>query len=285
MKVVDFKVPQTSRQAFRVQVDALPYFYDKLHQHKEAQIMLIEDGQGTLVAGDYVGRFKSGELYVLGSNQPHVFRSDPAYYEPTNGLSVRSLSIYFNESYLGDDFWSLEEMGDARELLFHAKRGLSVTGQTQAHVVEEMHQLTHSSGIQKLQSFFTILNLLIESTDISPLSVAAPTDSYSHHEGKRMNEVLQFTFQQSHRKIYVEEVARMANLSVEAFCRYFKLRTGKTYTSFLNEVRISNACKLLIEAELSVQDICFQVGFNNLSNFNRIFKKVTGKKPSQYLRT
>ncbi len=99
-----------------------------------------------------------------------------------------------------------------------------------------------------------------------------------------MNNILAFTFKESHRKIYIEEVAEVANLSEEAFCRFFKLRTRKTYTNFLNEMRVSQACKLLIANESSIQDICFQTGFSNLSNFNRIFKKVTGKTPSQYIR-
>jgi AraC-like DNA-binding protein len=94
---------------------------------------------------------------------------------------------------------------------------------------------------------------------------------------------LQFTLQQSNRKIKISEAAEIANLSPEAFCRYFKLRTGKTFTNFLNEVRISNACKMLIENQKSIQEIGYETGFNNLSHFNRTFKKVTGKTPSRYV--
>ena len=126
-------------------------------------------------------------------------------------------------------------------------------------------------------------SLAMTKVNLKPLSVSSHNRDYSNREGKRMNEILQFTFRESHRKIYIDEVADVANLSTEAFCRYFKLRTRKTYTGFLNEVRISHACKLIIEKDLGIQEICHQSGFSNLSNFNRIFKKVTGKTPTTYL--
>ncbi|MFN8806138.1 MAG: helix-turn-helix domain-containing protein, partial [Bacteroidota bacterium] len=101
-------------------------------------------------------------------------------------------------------------------------------------------------------------------------------------ESKRMDDILQFTFKESHRKIYIKEVAEVAHLSTEAFCRYFKLRTRKTYTTFLNDVRVSNACQLLANSEMKVDQVCFETGFQNISNFNRIFKKAMGLTPSHY---
>jgi transcriptional regulator GlxA family with amidase domain len=102
------------------------------------------------------------------------------------------------------------------------------------------------------------------------------------NEEGRMNTILEFTFRESRRRIYLDEVARLANLSVEAFCRYFKLHTRKTYVNFLNEVRISHACRLLIQGNFTVERVCYETGFNNVSNFNRIFKRVTGKTPLAY---
>ena len=117
-----------------------------------------------------------------------------------------------------------------------------------------------------------------------PLSVASQYADTPIDEGKRMNEILNFTFKEGNRKIYLREVAEIANLSTEAFCRYFKLHTLKTYTTFLNEVRVSNACKLLLNPGVSIQEVCYQSGFQNISNFNRIFKRITGKAPSNYLK-
>lgn len=282
MKVVPFKVPQTRKQAFRVQKERLPHFYDKLHQHHEIQLMWILESEGTLIAGDYVGRFEPGDLYIVGSGQPHVFRNDNID-EHSISLNAASLSIYFDESYLGENFWMLEEMESIRKFLKESSRGFKILGNTRNKVQTLLDEMVKMQGLDRIVIFLQALQQLAGSTELQPLSVIAPLESYSQSEGKRMNDILHFTFQQSHRKIYIDEVARLAHLSVEAFCRYFKTRTGKTYTNFLNEVRISNACKMMINKELSIQDVCYKCGFSNLSNFNRAFKKITGKTPSRYV--
>ena len=110
MKIVDFKLPKIKKEAFRFQEDNVSRFYDQLHQHAEIQIMLILEGEGTLIAGDYVGRFGAGDLYVIGSRQPHVFRNDKNYYHPKSKLKSKALSLYFNETYWGDTFSQLDEM-------------------------------------------------------------------------------------------------------------------------------------------------------------------------------
>ncbi len=285
MKVIPFQVPQTKKEAFRVQVDRLPHFYDKLHQHHEVQIMLIEKGEGTLIAGDYVGRFKPGEIYIIGSKQAHVFRSDDQQMTPSHETRAASLSIMFDEKYLGEHFWQLDEMEPARQLLQKAERGMKIRGKALEQICNLMLSVANQADIDRMITFFTIIKVLSDTNDYDLLSVSTPQESNGHGEGKRMNDILQLTFGESHRKIYIDEVAKVANLSTEAFCRYFKMRTGKTYTNFLNEVRVSNACKLLINKDLSVQDVCYESGFSNLSNFNRIFKKVTGKTPSRYLQS
>lgn len=284
MKVVDFKVPQTTRVGFRFQHDALPYFYDKLHHHSEWQLMLIVAGAGTLIAGDYVGRFESGDLFFIASNQPHVFRCDEQFYQAPTRL-CESISVYFDENYLGTHFWSIEEIEPTKVWLDGARCGYRMVDQSKEIVSEKIKRIARQNGLDRLISFFEILRIIVASSDLKKLSVMVPPDLNRNREGKRMNDILQFTFSESHRKIYLDEVAQVAHLSVEAFCRYFKTRTGKTYTSFLNEVRISNACKLLIQTEKSIQEVCYDSGFINLSNFNRIFKKVTGHRPSQYLRS
>ncbi|MEQ8303655.1 MAG: AraC family transcriptional regulator [Cyclobacteriaceae bacterium] len=282
MKVVPFQVPQTKREAFRVQDDVVDHFYDKLHQHHEAQIMWIVQGEGTLIVGDYVGRFQPGELYIIGSNQAHVFRNDEVYYHANASTKAIAKSVFFDEKYLGEDFWQLDELSELRAFMDLAKLGLRVEGTTKDTVINLMSTLDVVGGLDKILAFFEILNSLTKSNEVRKLGVSSPL-AFSNSEGKRMNDILQFTFNESHRKIYIDEVAKVANLSTEAFCRYFKLRTRKTYTNFLNEVRVSNACRLLIGKERSMQEVCFRVGFSNTSNFNRIFKKFTGKTPSSYI--
>lgn len=246
--------------------------------------MLIEKGEGTIIAGDHVGRFSAGSLFLIGSSQPHVFRNDELYYKPRSKLRVQAISIYFDEQYAGESFWQLEELRRVHQFLLQAGTGYRVQGKTQAQLTPLIRELKSLKGINKLILFFQLLKVLAESRELHPLSITRHTANFTASEGKRMNDILQFTFNQSHRKIKIEEVAAVANLSAEAFCRYFKVRTRKTYTNFLNEVRISNACKMLIEKENNIQEICYDTGFANLSHFNRTFKKVTGKTPSSYFR-
>lgn len=283
MKVIPFQVPKTRQEAFRLQVDHLPYFYDRLHQHSETQIMLIEQGEGTLIAGDYVGRFSSGEIYIIGSGQPHVFRCDENYYRDAKKRKVKSTALYFDRAYAGETFWQLDELKDIRQFLSRAV-AIRVEGKTRIEISDLVFQITQAQKITKIILFLKVLQVLVHSRNLNRLSVAPTLQTTSNKEDKRMNEVLQFTFTQINRKIKIGEVASVANLSVEAFCRYFKMSTRKTYTNFLNEVRVSNACKLLIQGETNIQSVAYGSGFQNLSHFNRQFKKVTGKTPSQYIR-
>src|SRR5260221_10897772 len=135
MKVVAFNVPKIKREAFRYQEDSGPHFYDQLHQHPEIQVMLILQGEGTLIAGDYVGRFSPGDLYVIGSGQPHVFRSDKNYFQNKSKLKSKAISIYFNEKYFGSTFWQLEEMKAVRRFALKTSRGVSILGKAKDEIV------------------------------------------------------------------------------------------------------------------------------------------------------
>jgi AraC-like DNA-binding protein len=284
MKVVAFIVPKISKEAFRYQEDRGAHFYDQLHQHPEIQIMLIQQGEGTLIAGDYVGRFGPGDLYVIGSGQPHVFRNDRNYFEAKSKLNVRAVSLYFNEKYWGDPFWQLDEMKMVRKFSARASRGLQWIGKSKLEISQDILRLKKVHGVEKLILFLSLLMKFCDPKSTRPLAVTPAGNGFNPEEGKRMNAILSFTFRESHRKIYLREVAAMASLSAEAFCRYFKMHTQKTFTTFLNEVRVSNACQMLLKKDTPIQDVCYRSGFNNVSNFNRMFKRVIGKSPSKYLK-
>ena len=281
-KVVAFNVPQTEHEVVRVQVDQVPHFYDQLHQHPEIQIMFIEAGEGTVITGDYIGRFQAGDLFVIGSGQPHVFRSDQAYYKSNSKEISKSISLYFSEKYFGKELWDSNELSTVREFASICQHGYQVTQPASVGITDIIRKLCLSSGLEKLVDFFSLLKVLVETTHKKKLSIQ-PSRLQVSEEG-RMNSIVEFTFRESHRKIYLTEVARLANLSVEAFCRYFKIHTRKTYINFLNEVRVSHACQFLIQKDITVQQVCYQTGFSNVSNFNRIFRKITGKTPHAFRR-
>lgn len=281
-RVVSFNVPKTEHEIVRVQTDVEPYFYDQLHQHPEIQIMLIESGEGTLIAGDYVGRFEPNEVYVIGSGQPHVFRCDHSYYDPDSKRTAKSISLYFSETYFGNELWSSNELSAVRNFAASCNQGFQLSSEVGEHAAALIRKMEKDGGLERLIHFFSLLKQLVDAKTNRKLS-NKPARLMANEE-QRMNSILEFTFRESHRKIYLSEAAQVANLSVEAFCRYFKLHTRKTYINFVNQVRVSNACQLLIQRDRPVEQICYQSGFSNVSNFNRIFKKITHKSPLAFRR-
>lgn len=282
MKIIPFQISKSGEESFKIQMDELPYFYDRLHQHPEIQITYIVEGEGTLIAGNTISQFKTGNVYVIGSNVPHVFRSDDQYYSKTSDHCSAGISLYFELDFGGFPFINLPEMENIRN--FFGQPGYSYLmeeclGKTVSGLLSEIQK---SAGFNRLSLFLQVLDFISNSTELKTLSIAREYKHYNEKEGKRMNDVLQFTFRESHRQITIDEVSEIAHLTPEAFCRFFKIRTRKTYINFLNEVRISNACKLLMNKEESISEICFKSGFSNLSNFNRIFRKLTSCSPRQF---
>lgn len=280
MKVVPFQIPKNTAEAFRVQVDDVPYLYNHLHQHPEIQLTVIKQSHGTLIAGDYVGPFNPGDVFVIGPNQPHVFRNDKSFFKKKS--RAVTVSIFFDETTIHPSFWQLPELKSLQTFLRTSSGGYKIGGEKKRFIGEILDKLTNTDGINKLILFLEILKQLATKKNIEPLSKQVIQRNIKTYDGKRLNKVLEFTFHEYHRPVKLQEVAAIANLSVEAFCKYFKTRTRKTYISFLNEIRINNACKLLAEEDKSIADICYETGFSNLSNFNRIFKKIKGVSPRTY---
>ena len=279
MKVVPFKIPKDTAEAFLVQVDEVPHLYNHLHQHPEMQLTVIIQSHGTLIAGDYVGPFNAGDVFVIGPNQPHVFRNDKSFFKKKS--KAVAVSIFFDETTIHPSFWQLPELKSLQSFLHNSSSGYRINGEKGKRVGEILEQLITTDGINKLILFLEILKLLSNKNNIEPLAKQTIQRNIKTYDGKRLNKVLEFTFHEYHRTIKLGEVAAVANLSVEAFCKYFKTRTRKTYISFLNEIRINNACKLLAE-DKAIADVCYETGFSNLSNFNRIFKRVKNMSPKDY---
>ena len=279
MKVVPFQIPKNTEEAFRVQLDDLPHLYDHLHQHPEIQLTCIKESNGTLVAGDYVGPFHAGDVFVIGGNQPHVFRNDEKFFKKRS--KAVAITIFFDEKTFGENFWLLEEMKTLQQFLKNSSGGFSITGRKKKLLAEKLVSIVNAKGIDRLIIFLEILKELGSKKEMQPLSKPIIQRNIKTYDGSRLNKVIEFTFKEFQRTITLKEVSTLANLTPEAFCKYFKTRTRKTYVNFLNEIRINHACRLLTE-DRTISDICYESGFTNLSNFNRIFKKVKQASPNEW---
>jgi AraC-like DNA-binding protein len=279
MKIVPFRIPKNTEEAFRVQVDDLPHFYNHLHQHPEIQLTVIKESHGTLIAGDYVGPFHAGDVFVIGSNQPHVFRNDEKFFRKKS--KAVAITLFFDETSLGEKFWQFQETKSLLQFFRNSAGGFRITGRKRKLLAEKLVSIVNAENIGKLIIFLEIINELNTKKEMQPLSKPIIQRNIKTYDGNRLNKILEFTFKEFQRTITLNEVAELANLTPEAFCKYFKTRTRKTYVSFLNEIRINHACRLLTE-EKAVADICYDSGFTNLSNFNRIFRRIKKMSPGEW---
>ncbi|UCS91859.1 AraC family transcriptional regulator [Echinicola marina] len=285
MKPLLFKIAKTEEESIRILQEDYPYFYDNLHYHSETQIMVILEGEGTYFVGDAIGNFKAGDIFILGSNLPHFFRSDKSYYEENTHLRSKNISIIFSLESLGEKFLELPEFYAIKQLLHYSKRGLMVQGNARTKLYQSANKMLHKKGIERLIYLLKQLHKLSRSNELMALShinfdhEPKPTDT------KKVNTVINFIMDNFSKDITLAEVANVANLSVNAFCRFFKQHTRKTFSQFLNEIRIGHACKQLIEEGYSVKEVAFDSGYYNISYFNRQFKSITGYTPSQYIKT
>lgn len=279
-KIISFQIPKSQSEFVRYQEDRGRHFYDKLHQHPQLQLTVIREGAGQFLSGDYLGRFQAGDVFFLGENAPHVFRSDPEYFADERELRSTGDTVFFDFQAFGKALGELEELESLRKFGDFAGLCFQVLGEGKRQVVEIFDRFPKSSGLGRFQLALELLAILDQAgEELQPLNRPALIRGLSERDGKRMDQVMQFIFEESARAITLQEVADRANLGKEAFCRFFKLHTRKTFTQYLQQVRISQAKKLLLESDLGVAEIAFQVGFENLSYFNRSFKSLTGVSP------
>jgi len=281
-KIISFKIPKSNKEFVRFQVDEGKHFYDKLHQHPEWQLTIILEGKGQLMVGDYMGRFEPGEVYLLSANVPHVFRSDEEYFQNSTDKKSGSNTVFFDFEALGKGIWEVEEFLDLRQWVSRIKGCYALTGDTKVKLAKEILGFGTKSGLEKILSALKMIHVIEQSKDMTQLNKLVPVRDYSELEGKRMGNVMAFILAESHRNVHLKEVADVANLSKEAFCRFFKDRTGKTFTGFVNELRIHKSCHLLRETDFSISQIAYQCGFQNLSYFNRAFRKYIQNTPKSY---
>jgi AraC-like DNA-binding protein len=259
-------------------------FYNQWHFHPEIELIYIHKGRGTRFIGTDVHRFEPDELFLFGSNLAHMWRCDPEYFLEGSKLKAEVTIIYFHHDFLGDRFFNIPELKNIDSLLEKAKQGIKITGNTKIHVKELMGKLSEAKGLERITTLLTILEKMANSKEKQYISPVYHQVKIEESEANRLNKVFQHVSDNFQRKITLSEIASIANLSAKAFCRYFKSKTRKTFYDFLLEVRVAHACNLLLEKDMSINEVCYDCGFNNLSNFNRYFKKIMDKTPTNYKR-
>ncbi|MCE7064194.1 AraC family transcriptional regulator [Dyadobacter sp. CY326] len=282
MKPQLLKVPKGLQKSFSIRRDVVLYFYNKWHYHPELELIHIEQGSGTQFVGDNIQNFQSGDLLLIGSNLPHYWRCDEKYFQRESQLYAQATVVHFSLDLFGNAFLDLPENKSIRELLFKARFGMKLLGEGTEKVKMLLQELLDQKGGNAVISLLQILENLAHCGEIKTLSHTHYQQEYDQYDTERINHIYQYSISNFQKKISIEEISEIANISPHSFCRYFKSRSRKTYSQFLLELRIGHACKLLSETKLPVAQICYESGFNNFANFNKYFKLHTGKSPLVY---
>ncbi|UEG54606.1 AraC family transcriptional regulator [Mucilaginibacter daejeonensis] len=285
MKPLYRKLPGKIESSFSVRHDVAPNYGNIWHYHAELELHYNIQGEGVRFIGDNIGNFAPGELILLGENLPHAWRCREEYYQANAGLNIEAVVMHFLPTCLGKDILALPETYMIPKLFERAKSGMIITGQTKERVVDLMKAALDATNIDRLIIMMSILKQLAETQEYKPIvNEISAFQQNTDLDDKRLSNIYTYTLSNYKRDITLKEISALSNLSVTSFCRYFKLMTNKTYYDFLTEIRISHACRQLVENKLTTELICFNCGFNNISNFYRHFKKIKGVTPVEYKR-
>jgi AraC-like DNA-binding protein len=258
-----------------------PYLDTHFHFHPYCELVLITEGFGQRIVGEHIDSFSNGDLVLIGPDLPHIWKNDSLFYHEENGLRTKSLVLYFAAEYISK-ILDEETQITFQDLIKKASRGLRFLSDSRQKIEDKMKRLSQTSGIKKIISLLELIELLIIEPEYEILSNGNFGNLSNDRDASRINHVYRFVIDNFKRPISLEEVSSLASMTPNSFCRFFKICAQKSFSTFVNEVRISYACRLLQHPEYSVNQVCFESGFQNITNFNRFFKSITGITPTQY---
>ncbi|MFT4155218.1 AraC family transcriptional regulator [Parafilimonas sp.] len=286
MKILEFTLPVPANKSIIIKEEKLPNFYPYLHRHNEVQLTWIIDGEGTLVAGNNMHNFHSDEIFWIGANQPHVFKSDPSYFENNNAKRTHSIDIFFSVDAQLSPFFSIPELKQLKQFINQQNHGFRIPKNKIAEASAKIKKISTTDGVEQFLLFINLLKTLSSIEKLEPLSTKSEISICNDNEGIRIANIYNFIMRNYKEPITLEQVSKLAYMTPQAFCRYFKKHTHNTLVGFVNQVRINEACKQLMEnGNDTIASIAYNTGFNSITNFNRVFKSVVKKSPKEFLRS
>ena len=270
-------------QCFRWYEHDYPYALARWNHHPEFEIHLIRRGSGKLVAGDYIGGFDAGHVALIGPDLPHDWIGDLA---PGEHLPGRDVVLQFDGAALLALRKTLPELGELQRLFEQARRGIEFTGATAVQAARLMENIGTAQGLERLILFLQLINALVKapSQDAHLLASSCYAPTLDARSAERINKAFDYLLSELTNDIRLSVIAQRLEMTDPGFSRFFKRNTGHGFIDLMRKLRIQRACRLLLQSDMSVLDICFEVGYANLSNFNRHFRVETGQTPSDYRR-
>jgi len=268
-------LPLSDDTSFVARTHRTPNFEVNWHQHIEYEMILFTEGAGLSFIGNYVGEFQIGDIFFLGANLPHTFKKSA-------GIITSAIVVHFRHDFWGNHFLKLPECKGIENLLEVSLQGLQVAGKSKELLNGFIKALETQKNFRRIITLCECLDLLADKEEYCTLSTQEVKE-VNNKNRERIDRVFDYTMENFKETVQLSAVARLAGMSIPAFCSYFKKSTRKKYIDFLNEVRIGYACKLLTDdTNITVEGASYESGFNTVANFNKQFLKVKGMTPSKY---
>jgi len=280
MKPILIKSSTSPNYSFTIEERISPYFSIPYHFHNEYELTAILKGQGSRFVGNNISSFENSDMVLIGKNLPHHWHNDKDIEQPDD--AVRAIILKFDSDFNGVRLFDLPENYQIQKVLEKASNGLRIIGDTFTKSVSLMQSLLTATGPERISLLLKILHEIAISENIEVLSNEGYVSKTNDKENDRMNRVYEYIMENYLEDISLAQASSVACMNEAAFCKYFRKRYNKTFIQVVNEIRISYACRELMKDDINVTEICYQSGFNTISNFTKTFKKVTGTSPREY---
>ncbi len=286
MRLLQTEVTPFINNSLHIELRDQPYLFSPLHgrpcyhAHPELELVFILEGYGKRIIGNKVTRYESGDMVFIGSNVPHLWLSDPDFYKQDPGLRSRVIVMYINPKIFEPMLAFVTEFDGVKEMFQQATKGINIFGETRKIISEKLITLTSKKGFEKANGLLEIMHLISISQDrnfIDCKELAPPSLN-----SDRLIDVIKFIKDNIHQPISLKQVAEVACMTVPSFCRFFKNRTKTRFSQYMVDVRMTHACKLLIEIDKPISEIAYMCGYNSNSHFCKVFKDHTNQSPYQY---
>ena len=254
-------------------------FNPVVHSHPEFELVYIKKGFGKRVIGNNINEFKEDELVLVGPNLPHAWMSDKSF-EKDNVKRSRAIVVYFNPKIFSELFYSMEEIRPLNNLFNQAQHGVEITGATKTETIRKLENMVDSTGLKKVVCLLEILNTIAAHNQFNCIDKEIAIQKF--RTSTKLTQVFDYVNSNIKNNIALKDVAKIANLTPESFCRFFKQKTKKKFIDYLHETRLASAKQLLLNTDLTIAEIAYQTGFKTASNFNLLFKKNAGTSPTSY---
>ncbi|MBN2524066.1 MAG: helix-turn-helix domain-containing protein [Bacteroidales bacterium] len=251
------------------------------HYHNNFEISFITEGSGKRIVGDSIEEFHPGDMVFIGCNLPHVWIAEKEALISTN-RTLEMVFLQFSSNVLSPQILSLPEFNNVKKALDLSERGIQIIGNTLNEVSEIMLQLPYLKSFDRMLHFFRMMDIIGRSKTNIQLASKEYLKLRFTTGNKRIASIHEYLMNNYREEVNLKKLADLVNMAEGSLCRFFKMNMGITLFEYLNKIKIEFACKLLMDPDMSILEVCFDSGFNNISHFNKQFKKNTGVTPMEY---